>query len=185
MDFRATLELIASGLPPQNHEWAVIGGIALGILGAPRTTLDLDLLIAEAALPRLDAILLGSGWRLAHRWDESSHFASDDPKRCPVDVLHARRAHTRRMLAEVLSRNLEGTEVPVVRPEDLIGLKLQGLVNDPERERSDGADIRRLLVGAAATGQPLDGARVREYFELFGRSQLLAALLEGLDGALA
>lgn len=58
MDFRATLALIAAALDPPDLEWAVIGAVALGMLGVPRTTLDLDLLVAETALPRLDDLLL-------------------------------------------------------------------------------------------------------------------------------
>ncbi len=184
MSIRAVLGFVAGALDPAEHEWAVIGAVALGVHGVPRTTLDLDLLVDEEALPRLDAALEDAGFRVEHRWKESSHFTGGGPGLCPVDVLHARRPHSRRMLAEAEPRDVGGLTVPVVRREDLIGLKLQGMVNDPERERTDAADIRRLLE-VAALGPPLDGGRVRAYFELFDRAGLLDELAEGVEHALA
>ena len=83
--------------------------------------------------------------------------------------------------AERVAVDAKGLVVPVVAAEDLIGLKLQAMINDPDRERQELADIRSLLEVAAA-GQPLDGVRLREYFELFARTDLLSRLMEGLDG---
>lgn len=184
MSIRTALALVVDALDPAERDWAVVGAVALGVHGVPRATLDLDLLVDKKALPRLDNALLGAGYELTHRWEESSHFAGGGPGRCPVDVLHAHRPHSRRMLAEAEPRDVGGLTAPVVRREDLIGLKLQGMVNDPERERTDAADIRRLLE-VAVVGPPLDGGRVRAYFELFGRAGLLDELAEGLERALA
>ena len=56
-----------------------------------------------------------------------------------------------------------------LRPEDLVGLKVQALANDPGRERQDLADIDRLAQRFAAE---MDWERVREYFALFDRLEL-------------
>lgn len=69
----------------------------------------------------------------------------------------------------------------VICVEGLIGFKLQGYVNNPRRTR-DLDDIRSLL---RANRGNLDIAEVRQYFELFGKAELLDALLkEGDDDAI-
>jgi hypothetical protein len=59
----------------------------------------------------------------------------------------------------------------------LIGFKLQGWVNDPRRTR-DKEDIRALL---RANRDTVDMQEVREYFELFNRTELLDELLRDVD----
>ncbi len=68
---------------------------------------------------------------------------------------------------------LAGDRIQVAAPEDLIGLKLQALNNDPRRFR-DWGDIRILL---ALRGGDFDMVRVREYFAIFGFHEQLEKLL--------
>lgn len=181
MDFVRTLTLVARGLEDAGASWAVVGGVALGFHGVARTTFDLDLLVDENDLGPLADLLIGLGYRSEHRWEETSHWLTAAPELCAIDVIHARRPHSRAMLDRAGTVPLSsGVEIPVVAVEDLIGLKVQALVNDPERERAEQVDIRALLEAAAATGKAVDLARVREYFALFDRSDQLARLLEGL-----
>lgn len=49
-----------------------------------------------------------------------------------------------------------GTTIPVVQLEDLIGLKVQVLVNDPRRSMRDWADIRLILEMAGEKGNSVD-----------------------------
>lgn len=186
MDFAATLSLIAAILPPQRRDWAVIGGVAVGLRGYSRATFDMDILLNMDALPRLDEVLLAHGFGIEHRWEETSHYRSPPGRLCNINVLHAHRAYSLAMLnrAEIFETDQGRLTIPVVQTEDLIGLKLQTLVNDPTREHAEIGDLRRLLEAAAEQGRPLERSRVEEYFDLFSRRELLAQLSEGLDGAL-
>jgi len=186
MDFTSTLALLASALPVEERDWAVIGGLAVGLRGYPRATLDVDILVRREALPRLDATLFGRGYRLEHRWEETSHYQPPPGQLCAIDALHAHRAYALAMLsrAEQIELGQGGLAPPVVQTEDLIGLKLQALVNDPARAWTETADMRRLLEAAAASGRRLQRARLEDYFSLFDRLHLLAELLEGLDDPL-
>jgi len=185
VDFGTTLKLISSALPAESGEWAVIGGVAVGLRGCPRTTLDVDILVRRDALPRLDEVLLGHGYELEFRWDETSHYRPPIGPMCAIDALHAHREYALGMLdrAEVIGVGERGLVIPVVETEDLFGLKLQAMVNDPCRERAESADLRALLESAAASRRPLDRTRLDEYFALFDRSSLLEELLENLDAA--
>ena len=77
------------------------------------------------------------------------------------------------MLARARVSELAGDRIRVAAPEDLIGLKLQAVHNDPRRFR-DWGDIRVLL---ALRDGNLDMLRVREYFAIFGFHEQLEQLL--------
>jgi len=69
--------------------------------------------------------------------------------------------------------------VKVLLPEDLIGLKIQAIVNDPgNRYPVDGPDIQRLL--KMHRGR-LDMTLVRDYFRLFEKEELLDEWLKDID----
>jgi len=66
-----------------------------------------------------------------------------------------------------------------VLPEDLIGLKVQAVHNDPaNRFHVDSADIRQIL---ARHKDSLDMGLVREYFEVFNRESTLDEWLGDLE----
>ena len=133
----------------------------------------------------LEALLTELGYTVTFRWEESSHFAPTRPHLCPIDFLHAHRPHSLAMLDR--ARRVEvgelGLRIPVVEVEDLIGLKVQAFVNDPDRRRGELVDIRALLEATAARGAKLDLDRVREYFALFGEQHELDGLMVGLEHA--
>ena len=184
MDLYATLADVTAALGSAGCRWAVIGGVAAALHGRARTTVDLDLLVEIEDTTPLDVALVSLGYRLEHRWEESSHYSCERADRCPIDVLHAKRPHTRAMLARARAVALdEELSVPVIEIEDLIGLKLQAAVNDPERRRAELVDIRELLE-VAAERRSFDLSRVHEYFGLFREEGTLDELLEGLRDAL-
>ncbi len=185
MNFTETLRAVSAQLDASGCRWAVIGGLAVGIYGAPRTTVDIDILIDGACAGRLEEMLGGLGYGLVYRWEESSHFAPTCAERCPLDFLHARRPHSLGMLARAHRVALaeEGLLVPVVEMEDLIGLKVQAMVNDPDRRRGELVGMRELFEAAATLQRPVDMGRVREYFALFGEEKELQEILRGLEDA--
>lgn len=71
----------------------------------------------------------------------------------------------------------EALKVPVVDAEALIGLKLQGIVNEPSRRHQDEADIRALL---KARVDQLDEQVLRDYYRIFEREWELDELLAEL-----
>jgi predicted nucleotidyltransferase len=98
-----------------------------------------------------------------------------------VDFLVARRKYSRAMLKRAREMSVLDGEVTVkaLLPEDLIGLKLQAIVNDPiNRYGVDVPDIQRLLKLHRSS---MDMNLVREYFRLFEKEDLLDEWLEGLD----
>ena len=60
-------------------------------------------------------------------------------------------------------------------PEDIIGLKLQALINDESRETKEYSDIESLM---SLFGSDLDWGMVQEYFELFQKTDRFNTLKE-------
>jgi predicted nucleotidyltransferase len=69
--------------------------------------------------------------------------------------------------------------VKVLKIEDLIGLKVQAIFNDPEnRYLVDAPDIKQLL---ALHSDKIDMTLVREYFRVFDREELLDEWLDDIE----
>ncbi len=177
MDFERVLRELASDFNEHEVPYAVIGGFALGLLGIQRATMDLDFLVARDALPQVDEIMQRRGYRLRHRSENVSQFASDSAPLGQVDILHAFRKVSTGMLsrASELPVFAGSLRVRTLRPEDVIGLKVQALANDPQRERRDLVDIELLAERYAAE---IDWGRMREYFALFGKVELYEGIRE-------
>lgn len=99
-----------------------------------------------------------------------------------IDFLLARRKYTLDMLNRAGDQPvLDGRfTVKTVRPDDLIGLKVQSSSNDRGRYYQDMADIRSILANERGK---LDMDHVREYFRMFGREKELEGLLKGVENA--
>jgi hypothetical protein len=143
----------------------------MGVLGAPRLTLDLDLLVPAERESDVHAYMTARGFESLKRSPSVSNYVRELLR---VDYLYAARTYSRAMLAEALELTVAGVALRVVRPEDLIGLKIQASTDDPRRLQ-DLADVRHLLRVHAGR---LDLDRVRTYFRLFAREGELDAMLE-------
>jgi hypothetical protein len=175
MDFRRVLDALIAGFRAESVDYALIGGFALALWGVQRATVDLDFLVHRDSLPAVDRLMEGLGYRCRYRTENVSQFVADEGWLGAVDYLHAFRAASVDMLSGAVDRQVFGgaLRVRVVRPEDLVGLKVQALHNDPRREPFDADDIRKLF---RLHGQSLDWARVESYFALFGREALCQQL---------
>ena len=149
---------------------ALIGGLALAAHNYVRSTQDVDFLAAAEDAEQLHELLLGLGYRCLHRSADAANYARGDER---IDFLFAHRPASERLLRDAKLRQTAMGRLRVVSAEGLIGLKLQGFVNDPKRTR-DMDDIRSLL---RANRGRLNIDELRDYFRLFQREPLLDDLL--------
>lgn len=170
MDFKTVLGILLKQLEEQQIDYAFIGGFAMGAFGILRSTMDLDLLVHKDDLPRLDSILTAQLYRRQYHSENVSQYVSDLQPLGNIDLLHAFREHTLAMLqrAKIIPVFHGQYDIRVVIPEDLIGLKLQALNNDPARQTIDGADIELLLQHFR---HALDWQLLEDYFTLFQRQE--------------
>lgn len=180
MDFRQVLEKLLKAFEEQDITYALMGGMALGAWGVPRGTVDIDFLVKRDDMDRIDSIMKSLDYECRHRTENVSQYLSPLKIFGEVDFLHAFRTHSLSMLQRAEERKVfDGAlSVKVLKIEDLIGFKLQGMVNDETREPQDLADIESLLT---VNNKVVDWALIKEYFELFGSTELYKSLKEKYD----
>jgi hypothetical protein len=175
MDFRIVTEKLITAFRKEDVRYAFMGGYALGLWGVGRTTVDIDLLINLDDLNKVDDIMLKLGYECKHRSENVSQYVSSLKIMGEVDFLHAFRDASLEMIGRAEEKEIFGgvLKIKVARPEDLIGLKLQALKNNPSRSQTDMADIESLM---SIHGKNLDWSLIEEYFKLFNMGDVYKKL---------
>ncbi len=144
---------------------ALIGGFALAAYGQHRATADIDLLADGLKKEVIKSELIKKGFTLKHESAEVLQFSGIGF----LDILLANRPLSQEMLKRAhLNQELN---VYVLKPEDIIGLKIQAYKNDTTRELQDKADIQKLL-----ELPDLEIEIVKKYAELFGEWSVIEKL---------
>jgi len=166
MDFAGVLERVEAFLTERHWRFAVAGGVALGVYGNPRLTLDLDLVTEAAAQDALVAWMESAGYRTLYRSSGFSNHQHANRDQGRVDFIYVRDDTASKLFAGIeIVPGPAGRLVPVPRKEHLIAMKIQAMKNDPSRTLQDMADIDYLL--------KLDGTNRDEVREAFVKAGLL------------
>jgi hypothetical protein len=175
MDFKQVIEMILRNFKEHHVEYAFIGGFAMGALGIMRSTVDIDLLVNKKDLKTIDHILTSHLYRLKYQSENVSQYVSDIKPLGNIDLLHAFRNRALSMLQRAQKIPIWGGqyEINVLIPEDIIGLKLQAMVNNPDRKTLECADIELLV---EYFYQYLDWELLEDYFTLFQEQEYLETL---------
>lgn len=163
MDLRKTLKYVHELLLSNEIDHALIGGLALACYGSTRATVDLDLLIFDEDKDKGSQLLIKNGFNLINESNDVLQFSGLGY----VDLLIARRPISREILKLSNSGGPEG--ISFVRPEDLIGLKIQAYINDGKREFQDKADIQFLI----DSQEGLDWSLIKKYADLFNEWEVI------------
>lgn len=175
MDFKLVLEKLLTAFKEQDIRYALMGGMALGAWGVPRGTVDIDFLVHRDDMDKVDSIMKSLGYECHHRTENVSQYLSPLRVFGEVDFLHAFRLPSLSMLQRTIDKRMfEGAlSVKVLKIEDLIGFKLQGMVSDELRKSQDLSDIESLM---SANNKDIDWDMINEYFDLFNCSELFNKL---------
>jgi predicted nucleotidyltransferase len=165
------LEEVIATLSKVDARFALIGGLALASHKVIRATQDIDLLTDSEKAVDIERELIALGYHCLHRSADAGNYLRGDER---VDFIYASRPAARGLLSSATTVQTAFGEVRVVSTEGLIGLKLQGFVNNPRRTQ-DLEDIKALV---AANRQAIKMEQVREYFRLFDREALLEEILK-------
>ncbi len=170
MDFERVLRTLLEEFRRLQIQYAAIGGFALGVLGVPRATMDLDFLVHRDDLDKLHGALTVLGYQRFVLTENVSQYRHSDGLWGSLDFIHAFRQASLAMVSRAKSYPVFGgaQTVRVVDAEDVIGLKVQAMVNDPDRRVQEMADIEQLM---GSCRERLDWKRVQEYYDLFNRAE--------------
>jgi hypothetical protein len=177
MDFHLVRSTLLKEFDESEIKYAIIGGFALGLWEVTRATIDMDFLLLIDDLPKAEKILKKFSYKETYKSENVTQWVSNLAPYGQVDILIAFRKISRRMLDRRVRKSLGGDfNTYTLPPEDLIGLKLQALVNDPSRVSQEKADIASLLSARKKSGQAIDWGILQEYFTLFDKVDQLEAL---------
>lgn len=180
MEFTQTLSSVAGAFEAADVRYAIIGGVALGFLGDPRATLDIDFLVHRDDLDKVEKTLVSFGYHRIFQSENVSRYQHSEARALQIDLIHAFRRHALSMLDRAASVSVGEVRAKVASVEDVIGLKVQSMANDPSRKTRDLADIESLV---ERRGKELDWRLIGEYFILFGMQAELDRLKRRLDRA--
>ena len=170
MDFRLTLENILTAFREKNIQYALIGGFAMGLYGVSRATVDIDMLVLRQDADKVEDVMRGLGYECRYRSENVSQYISPLKLFGEVDFLFAFREASLEMLRRAEEKEIFGESIKIktARAEDLIGLKVQALKNNPARKEQEISDIKALL----ASHKDIEWDQVQWYFEIFGLESL-------------
>ena len=180
MDFKSVTSSLLSAFEQERVSYALIGGFAVSLWGYQRATVDMDFLVNRNDMAKVRRIVEELGYRCLHASDNVTQFVADDKRQGKLDFLHAFRPAALSMLEHAARKTIFDGEqtIAIILPEDLIGLKVQAINNDPSRTALDMTDIEALM---RIFGASLDWQRIEGYFELFGMQEQVAELRRHYD----
>jgi predicted nucleotidyltransferase len=175
MDFKKTLKILISEFEKNDIHYALTGGFALGALGVVRATLDMDFLVDFKDIKKLKRIMTELGYNPEFETENVSQYVSSIDIFGEVDFIHANKPLSLKMIENAIEKEVfdKSIKIRVLRPEDIIALKLQAIKNDAEREHKDMFDIESLL---EEYGKTISWDLLKSYFELFELQDKFAKL---------
>ena len=149
MDFKLVLEKLLVAFEKQNIRYALMGGFAMGLLGRGRTTVDMDFVVNRDDMTEVDNIMESFGYERRFHSENVSQYISPLKVLGEVDFLYAFREASLDMIENAEEKGIFGgsLKIRVVRPEALVGLKLQAIKNNPSRRQKEIEDIEFLISG--------------------------------------
>ncbi|MGC8729659.1 MAG: nucleotidyl transferase AbiEii/AbiGii toxin family protein [Elusimicrobiales bacterium] len=165
MDFEKTLRFLIRNFKEKNIDYALIGGFALGVFGITRTTIDMDFLVDGEKVDELKKIL-NLKYKITNENENVLQFSSKEKSYCSIDFLVAKREISKNILKKAVEISVfeDDLKIKVARKEDIIGLKVQAIKNNPKRYIKEIYDIEVVM---ERYGKKLNWEKIEEYFRLF------------------
>ncbi|MFH1227464.1 MAG: nucleotidyl transferase AbiEii/AbiGii toxin family protein [Planctomycetota bacterium] len=175
MDFKLVFQKLLAAFDRSGVRYALIGGFAMGLWGAGRSTVDIDFLADRDDLAQIDAIMKKLGYQCRFRTENVAQYVSPLNVFGEVDFLYAFRPVSLGMLKRAGKKEIfnGALKIRVLKPEDIIGLKLQAINNDPGRKKQDLPDIEALM---ELHKNKLDWKLLKKYFGMFEMVELYKKL---------
>lgn len=183
----------ASHLERLHRHWAVIGGLAVSAHTEPRTTRDVDLVVAVRGDADAEALVFSlseAGFRVEATLDQDAAGrlatvrlrppGASQPRGVVIDLLFASSGIEPEIAADARPTEIvPGLVVPLATRAHLVALKV--LSRDPRRRPQDDTDLRHLLEGIS----PAEISEARAALDLitargFDRGKSLQAELNDL-----
>jgi predicted nucleotidyltransferase len=172
MDFESALRPMIEKLNRDLIPYAVIGGFALHFWGYSRETHDLDFIIRAAQRDYIRNTMKEIGFTAFYESENVGHYEKGNSR---VDFIFSSKPHGAQLLNRACDKDFLEMKLKVALPEDIIGLKVQSLANNPLRWLKEMADSENLMMENKGK---LDVDLIGDYFALFKKEKDWELLLE-------
>jgi hypothetical protein len=180
MGFEGLLKTLTERFNALGIRYALIGGVAMHTAGFHRATGDLDFLIHTDDVEKIKTILNNLGYTLTHESQDVLNTTSPWDLVGGVDCIKAHRPYSLAMLQRAKKVHVsDEIDVLTAAAEDIIGLKVQAMKNDPGRITKDMADIEWLIIHR----KDMDKDLIEEYFRLFSLQDEYKMMMERCKNA--
>lgn len=164
MEFKKVIASVLLELEKHNIPYALIGAVAMGFWGVRRDTVDIDILVKESDREKIISLMKGFGYDHLVSSNFADQFGHVLKSMGLIDFLYTKK---KRSIIESSKtfKGLGDVEIHVALPEDIIGMKLDAISNNPNRELQDWADIKAIV---ELLGESLDWNKIKEYCKITG-----------------
>lgn len=164
MQIKKVLTAVSLELEKNNIPYALIGALAFAYWGHRRYTEDIDFLVQRADVQKVKAIMGKYGYEIYVDTNNATQFTHMIKEMVDIDFLYANKEASLGMIKQARGfEAIDGVEIKVALPEDLIALKLQAIGLNPKRELQDMADIQAIV---ELLGDKLNWNIINEYCKL-------------------
>jgi hypothetical protein len=179
MEFKLVLEKLLEEFERRGIRYALTGGFAMGLWGVGRVTVDVDFLVHRDDADKVEAVMRQLGYECRYRSENVAQYLSPLKIFGEIDYIFAFRPSSRKMLETAETKAIFNGDlaIRVLRPEDLIAMKMQAIKNDPSRREIDLADIRAL---AEINKKEMDFILMDQYAKLLDMEELWNEILKDL-----
>ncbi|MCB0332098.1 MAG: nucleotidyl transferase AbiEii/AbiGii toxin family protein [Bdellovibrionales bacterium] len=140
------LETLDEHAKKKKVPYLLIGGHAMNLLGFPRQTSDLDLLVKKSEASYWEEMILALGYECFQKHHVFCRYSAKGLDNWPIDLMLVDDEVFESLLAESIERELSGCSVHIPSAQHMIALKLHALKqHHPHREAKDTLDIAELL----------------------------------------
>lgn len=174
--FEKTLKDIIEFFNKNDIDYALIGGFAVGIYGITRTTFDLDFILGYEYREKIKKFF-SQRYKIVYETENVLQLLPEDKKYCGIDILYAKKELGKNIIQRAKGKKVfnGSMEIKVAELEDIIGLKIQALKNEPKRYIKERYDIEFIM---ESYGKKLEWERIKKYFEIFGMNDDFRELKE-------
>ncbi len=174
MDFKEVIPTLIQKFDKQGINYGLIGGFAMGLWGMGRTTVDIDFLVSRDDMIKVDSIMRDMGYECRYQSEDVSQYVSPLKVFGEIDFIHAFRKYAIAMLERAHIKTIfDKIKIRVLRPEDLIGLKLQAIKNAPDRKGVEMQDISFLIKNYKSQ---MDWEIIKEYATVLDMEEIYQKL---------
>ena len=180
MNLKNVLLFIIQNFEKKKIKYGIIGGFALSLYGVNKNSNDLHFFAEREDAGKIDQVMHEAGYSCFNANLNVAQYISPLKEFGEIDFIFSRTDIGKNMLNRVNHFEIfeEKIKINVLKPEDLIGLKLHALKNDPDRKTKDLIDIILLL---KINKNSIDFNIIKDYCNILQLNDIYETIIKGID----